>query len=89
MVTAAYDVIERLSDFLIEPQESLEVEIKRWLNLSDSEHKANLAKAILAIANHGGGIIIIGFEEKLVYQNKKLHLPGMQLHKLKLEQKVV
>lgn len=64
MVTAAYDVIERLSDFLIEPQESLEVEIKRWLNLSDSEHKANLAKAILAIANHGGGIIIIGFEEK-------------------------
>ena len=55
----------RLSDLLLDPREPLDVEIKGWLDLARSdEHKATLAKALLALANHGGGYVIIGFEEK-------------------------
>ena len=55
----------RLQDLLVDPSESLDVELKGWLNLkSDNEHKAILAKSIIAIANHGGGFIILGLSEK-------------------------
>ena len=53
----------RLSDLLVEPREHLHVEIKEWLDLSDRAHRANLAKEIIAIANHGGGFILLGFRE--------------------------
>jgi len=46
------------------PRETLEVEIKDWLNLDEKEHQADLVKAILALCNHGGGYILIGFREK-------------------------
>ena len=54
----------RLSDLLLEPREALDVEIKNWLDLAgNNEHKATLAKALLALANHGGGFVIIGLTE--------------------------
>jgi hypothetical protein len=56
--------IDRLADILREPREGLDVEVKNWLDLrSDDEAKANFAKAALALANHGGGIIILGMCE--------------------------
>ncbi|SOC37068.1 hypothetical protein SAMN05892877_103412 [Rhizobium subbaraonis] len=56
---------QRLEDLLIDPVEHLGVEIKNWLDLSDNgEDKANLAKAILALANHGGGVVILGLSEE-------------------------
>ncbi|MEO6103578.1 MAG: RNA-binding domain-containing protein [Pseudoxanthomonas sp.] len=52
---------QRLSDLLREPLESPECEIKNWLDLKDSNHdKATFAKAVIALANSGGGFIIIG-----------------------------
>ena len=45
------------------PREELEVELKGWLDLSQGEHKADLAKAILALANHGGGYVLIGYDD--------------------------
>lgn len=52
----------RLGDLLVEPRETLEVELKGWLELeANADHKAVLAKAIIALANHGGGWILIGF----------------------------
>jgi hypothetical protein len=51
----------RLQDLLVYPRENLDIEIKNWLNLSQEDDKANLAKAILALANHGGGYILIGY----------------------------
>src|SRR5579884_3657878 len=45
------------------PKEHLNVEIKNWLRMDDHAHKADLAKAILALANHGGGRILIGWTE--------------------------
>lgn len=55
---------ERLADLLIDPREDLDLEIKNWLDLrGDNDAKATFAKAALAIANHGGGFIILGLTE--------------------------
>ncbi len=54
----------RLADLLIEPRETMNVEHKAWLDLADPEHKAIVAKAIIALANHGGGFIIFGIDDK-------------------------
>ena len=54
----------QLDQLLIEPKESLDIEIKGWLELGDKEHCAALAKAAIALANHGGGTLILGFREK-------------------------
>jgi hypothetical protein len=57
-------VTQRLAELLIEPRETLEVEAKRWIDIvNDGDHKALLAKAIIALANHGGGVVTIGFEK--------------------------
>ena len=39
----------------------MSLELKAWLDLSDKAHRGTLAKALIALANHGGGIVIIGF----------------------------
>ena len=54
---------EELIPFLTAPREDLSVEYKSWLDISETEHKATLAKAAIALANHGGGFVIIGMEE--------------------------
>lgn len=43
--------------------ETLATELKAWLDLSTPEGKANLAKAAIALANHGGGTIVMGLRE--------------------------
>jgi hypothetical protein len=61
---ADQSTVDRLSEILVEPREGLDVEVKNWLDLrSNEEDKANFAKAALALANHGGGIIIFGMTE--------------------------
>lgn len=45
------------------PNESLAVEYKSWLDLENNRDKAKLAKAAIALANHGGGIVVIGMRE--------------------------
>jgi hypothetical protein len=58
------DIIE-LEALLTTPTEALNVEYKSWLDLrGDDEHKAILAKAAIAIANEGGGHIVIGLREQ-------------------------
>lgn len=55
---------ERLADLLIDPREDLDFEIKNWLDLQgNNEDKATFAKAVLALANHGGGFVAIGLQE--------------------------
>ncbi len=53
----------RLQDLLAYPREDLGTELKSWLDLSNESNKANLAQAMIALANYGGGYIIIGFAE--------------------------
>jgi hypothetical protein len=54
----------RLADLLVDVHEKMDLEIKNWLDFSTNEHQAKLAKAIIAMANHGGGYILIGFDER-------------------------
>lgn len=55
---------ERLADLLVDPREALDCEIKNWLDLQASnDDKATFAKAVLALANHGGGFVIFGLAE--------------------------
>lgn len=58
------DFQKRLEALLVKPRERLGVEIKNWVDLSTSEHKAVLAQALLALVNFGGGYIVLGFKEK-------------------------
>lgn len=57
---------------ILEPKETPRAEYKTWLELgSNSEHDGLLAKAVIALANEGGGYLVIGFGE----QDSKL-VPG-------------
>ena len=57
--------IDDLEPLLAAPAEALDVEFKCWLDLrGDDEHKALFAKAAIALANEGGGVIVIGFREE-------------------------
>ena len=56
--------IEDLRPLITEPREDLAAEYKDWLDLTSKERKATLAKAAIALANHGGGYIVIGFSEQ-------------------------
>lgn len=45
------------------PNEKLTVEYKSWLDFSGNSGKATLAKAAIALANEGGGVIVLGMRE--------------------------
>lgn len=53
----------QLEALVASPREDLGVEIKSWLNLTNKDDCATLAKTIIALANHGGGFIILGMRE--------------------------
>jgi hypothetical protein len=55
--------INELETLLSEPREDLSVEYKDWLDLSANNGRATIAKAAIALANHGGGFIVLGFAE--------------------------
>ena len=60
------------------PGESLSAEYKDWLDLTSAHGRATLAKHAIALANHGGGYIILGFSEQaehLVSHEKPAGLP--------------
>ena len=48
----------------LRPSESLNVEIKRWINPDEPEGIAKIVKAALAIRNRNGGFLLVGFEDK-------------------------
>ena len=55
--------IRDLQPLVAEAREDLDREYKDWLDLTTNEHRATLAKAAIALVNHGGGFIVLGFEE--------------------------
>ena len=56
--------IRELQPLVSQPMEELGVEHKGWIDLTSKEHKATLAKAAIALANHGGGFIVIGMADQ-------------------------
>ena len=63
MLDLEYD-IQDLKQLLEAPNEKLDLELKTWLDLRDKGHQGTLAKALIALANHGGGIVTIGFNSE-------------------------
>ena len=51
-----------VDSLLTNPQETVGIEYKEWLDLSSPEHQAVLAKALIALANFGGGKVVLGFK---------------------------
>jgi len=60
-----------LNDLIEFPRENLEIELKEWLDLSESLVRANLARHLAALANHGGGYVIFGFKDDLTRDQKR------------------
>ncbi|WP_113154819.1 helix-turn-helix domain-containing protein [Nitratireductor sp. OM-1] len=52
-----------LTDLVDSPREALDIELKSWLDLSEGVNKANLARHIAALCNHGGGYLVFGFQD--------------------------
>lgn len=50
-------------DMISAPCRTLDVEYKSWRNLDHPEDRAELARDIAALANHGGGFVVFGFNE--------------------------
>lgn len=54
---------EKLEQLLMRPTESLNAEIKTWLDLRTPEGVAKLVKAAFALRNRNGGTLTIGFND--------------------------
>jgi hypothetical protein len=54
----------RIDDLVARPSESLNVEIKRWINPAEPEGQAKIIRAALAIRNRNGGFLLIGFDDQ-------------------------
>ena len=53
---------QNLQRLVAAPSEHPDVELKSWLDLTDNGQRGTLAKGLIALANHGGGVVIIGFD---------------------------
>lgn len=63
----------QLDGFVNYPREDLDAEYKEWLNWKTEMNKAIIAKAAIALSNHGGGYLIIGFKEQEQILESKPH----------------
>jgi len=52
-----------IQDLVDSPSETLHVELKAWINIADEVARAKTARHLAALANHGGGYLIIGFND--------------------------
>lgn len=68
------EIATQLQSLVDDPREALNIEVKRWLDLTSKADQATLAKAAIALANHGGGFIVLGFDE-LADGAFECHLP--------------
>jgi hypothetical protein len=57
------DINSRFEDWLLSPSETLDFEVKQWLDLADSEAQGLVSKALIALENHGGGFLLFGYTE--------------------------
>lgn len=57
------DINSRFQDWLLNPSEGLDFEVKGWLDMTDQDHRGTIAKALIALENHGGGLLLIGYSE--------------------------
>lgn len=54
---------DELQELLRSPLEDLDIELKQCMDPADKVVQAKLAKELLALRNHGGGYLLIGFQD--------------------------
>lgn len=54
---------DELSELIDAPVERLHVEYNSWIDFADTKTRANLARHTAAIANSGGGHIVLGIDD--------------------------
>jgi hypothetical protein len=52
-----------LQALVAHPRESLDVELKRWMDPTSNEGRAKIAKGCIALRNNNGGQMIFGFQD--------------------------
>lgn len=52
-----------IENIIRNPSESLHIELKPWIDPDENEGKAKIVKCCLAMFNHNGGILAIGFDK--------------------------
>jgi hypothetical protein len=55
---------DELQELVRTPREDLDIELKQWMDMADKNVQAKLAKELLALRNHGGGYLVIGFKDE-------------------------
>jgi predicted HTH transcriptional regulator len=51
------------TELITSGSEDLDVEYKAWMDVSQNEVRAKLARHLAALANHGGGYLIFGVDD--------------------------
>lgn len=67
--------VSRIQELINRPSESLSVELKRWINPDYPTDTEKIVRATLALRNHGGGYLIIGFDNDTLQPDKE-NVPG-------------
>ncbi len=52
----------RIQELIDRPNESLSVELKRWIDPDKPDGISKIVRTVLALRNHGGGYLVIGFD---------------------------
>jgi hypothetical protein len=60
-----------LNDLIENPRETLDIELKEWLDLGQPLARANIARHSAALANNGGGYLVFGFKDDLSRDEKQ------------------
>lgn len=60
----ADDRTARAQALVDQPRETLDTELKSWLDLATAHGQGHLVRAALALRNHGGGQIVFGFHDE-------------------------
>ena len=55
---------DRIQELIERPSESLSIELKGWFDPDTPEGKAKIVRAAIAMRNHGGGYLLIGFNNE-------------------------
>jgi predicted HTH transcriptional regulator len=58
------EIQRQLIELLDYPREDVDTEIKDWLPLQSKLSRADLARELIALANHGGGYVLFGFRDQ-------------------------
>ena len=60
----------RIQELIDRPGESLSVELKRWIDPDHPEGIAKIVRAVLALRNHDGGYLVVGFDNDTLLPDK-------------------